>query len=115
MDDPPRDVVIERLETLERANRRLWRFGVGTVVAAIVLLAEGTSLIRPPGIIEAQGFLLKDKSGKVRARLEAAFDGTPQFSLLDDEGTERVTLQTTLDNSASLLFFDRGQARIQLT
>ena len=75
MEHPPRDMVIERLEALERENRWLWRVGAGTVVAAVVFLAEGTSLIHPPKIVEAEGFILKDSSGRVRGQLKTTKGG----------------------------------------
>ncbi len=115
MDNPPRDSVIERLEALERENRWLWRVGIGTVVAAIVFLAEGTSLLHPPKIVEAQGFVLKDSSGRVRGQFKTMQGGVPEFSLLDDEGNKGVKLSTSYDNSSSLDFYDHGRPRIELT
>ncbi len=115
MNKPPYDSLIERLEVLERQNRWLWRVGVATVVSAIVFLAEGTSLLHPPKIIEAQGFVLKDSSGRVRGQLKTIPGGFPEFALLDDQGNDGVRLSTARDNSSSLDFFDRGQPRIELS
>jgi len=115
MDHPPRDAMIDRLEALERENRWIWRVGIGTVVVAIIFLAEATSLLRPPKIIEAQGFVLKDPSGRVRGRLRTITGGFPEFSLIDEDGNDQVKLHATYDNNASLDILDRGQSRIQLT
>jgi len=115
MDAPPRDHVIERIEALERENRRVWYVGIAVVCAAIILLVEGTSLIRPPRIVEAQGFVLKDPSGRVRGRLRTNREGSPEFSLLDESGEPRVNLKTTVDHEASLFLYDRGRARVELT
>jgi hypothetical protein len=115
MDHPPRDAVIERLEALERENRWMWRVGIVTVVAAIIFLVEATSLIRPPKIVEAEGFVLKDASGRVRGQLRTTGGGLPEFTLLDEDGYDQVNLHGTYDNNASLDFFDHGQPRIQLT
>src|SRR3954447_6755826 len=115
MDHPPRDVVIERLEALERENRWMGRVGIGTVVVAIIFLGEATCLIRPPKIIEAEGFVLKDPSGRVRGKLRMTRSGSPEFALLDEAGHDQVSLHLTFDNGATLDFFDHGQPRIQLT
>src|SRR3954462_13169160 len=115
MDAPQRDLVIERIEALERENRRLWYVGIAIVCAAIFLLVEGTNLIRPPKIIEAEGFVLKDPSGRVRGKLRMTRGGSPEFALLDEAGHDQVSLHLTFDNGATLDFFDHGQPRIQLT
>ena len=115
MEHPPDDRVIERLEALERENRWLWRVGAGTFVTAVVFLVEATNLIHPPEILEAQGFILKDSSGRVRGQLRTIKGGSPEFSLLDDAGNEGVRLATSQDNSSSLNLLDRGQSRIEVT
>ncbi len=115
MDQTPRDLVIERLEALERQNRLLWRAGVGTVVAAIVFLAEGTSLLGTSKIIEAQGFVLKDASGRVRGQFKTISGGSPEFALLDEEGKDIVKIHEEYINKPSLEILDHGRTRIQLT
>jgi hypothetical protein len=67
-------VIFARLDVLERQNRRFKRAG-----ATIVLLAVSATLLmgqaRTTKVLEANEFVLKDASGKVRARLGIGVTG----------------------------------------
>ena len=107
------NLILARLEKLERQNRRLKQVSLGCVVAvASIALAGGlmgqtqrpktTTKSKPAPAaasatpvlqekIEAQSFVLKDSSGRERAEL--AMGGTgPSFRLLDQSGTALVTI-----------------------
>jgi hypothetical protein len=108
------NLILARIEKLERQNRSLKRSALGCVVAvASIALAGGlmgqtqhpktTTKSKPaapaaapatpvvPEKIEAESFILKDSSGRERAEL--AMGGTgPSFRLLDQSGTALVTI-----------------------
>jgi hypothetical protein len=100
------DVLVSRIERLEEQNRRLKRGGVVCLlaIASIGLMGQttqhkSTHAAAPapapapvmPKNIEAESFVLKDTSGRVRAEL--SMDGTgPSFRLRDQSGSALVTL-----------------------
>lgn len=92
----------ERLLKLERQNRRLKQAGAAAlIVAASLLLMGQTSRTKPvqasqSNTVEASQFILKDKSGKVRANLSIdespGNSGAVQLVFYDVEGKQRVKL-----------------------
>jgi hypothetical protein len=99
----------ERLNRLEKENKRLRLLALGVVVLAggSLLLAAATGVralvARPGRIVEAEGFVLRDASGKTRAALvmTAAWpglalddaSGKPGAALQDLAGGPSLTLQ----------------------
>jgi hypothetical protein len=87
-----------RLSQLERQNHRLVRCGVALLVAFGSFVAMGQMPSRKS--IEANEFILRDDSGKVRARLsmivpDGAATGFPpvaQLILSDEKGKNRVAV-----------------------
>jgi hypothetical protein len=90
-----------RVERLERQNR-LFRRGALTCLIALVSVGLMGQTKHPrkaapaaapvvPEKIEAQSFILKDSSGKIRAELAMAGTG-PALKLLDESGTPLMTL-----------------------
>lgn len=82
--------VMQRLEQLEKQNRRFKQVGT-----AILLFLGCTFLMgqtTPYRTIEANEFVLKDTQGKMRGKL-AMTDGTaPELILYDSGGIDRVRL-----------------------
>jgi len=133
-----RDDIAARVARLERQN---WRFKVGAMTAglgaALLLLASARSaghvrilqatelrLTDPTGALRGSlsadrtgaQLLLKDSTGKNRARLRVADDGTPRLELLDR--MERVRLGMALDRDGAAtahLDDDAAHARIRLS
>jgi hypothetical protein len=71
MDTSMIPTLLERLEKLERSNRRLKLAGLALVVALAAIGVMGQA--RPPlQTVEAQEFVVKDAGGVVRARLGAS-------------------------------------------
>jgi hypothetical protein len=91
--NPELEAIRQRLEKLERENRRLKRAGsVGLlVVAAGFLMAQGKYNRR----IEAEEFILTDAHGSGRAEL-AWKDQAPRFVLLDAQGKPQPASAATL-------------------
>jgi len=71
---PEVDEVLEKLGYLEKQNRRLKKAGilVMAIVVAALIMGQAASKAR---IINAEGFVLRDKNGIIRAELAAKTDG----------------------------------------
>jgi len=85
-------VILQRLEKVEKENRRLkqawW---------VVVLIPVALSLMGQMGRsrrVEAEGFILRDASGKVRAELLPTTSGA-SLGLSDPSGNLRVVLATS--------------------
>lgn len=93
----------QRLDRLDRENRRLKTFCLVTliVVAAVMLMGQSG-----PPIVEAQRFLIRDPAtGKARATLSLA-GGNIGLILLDHDQKPRAELVTGADGSPKLAFYD---------
>src|SRR2546421_156396 len=87
----------ERIDVLERENRRLKRMGATALVLISVLVAAGAQPSEGParnGTVEAEQFIVRDRTGKERARLALGDDGSPRLFFRDGEG--RVRLQMSV-------------------
>jgi hypothetical protein len=89
--------VLERLEKLERQNRRLKRAGVIACVLVVAWVAAGR--VRPSRTLQAEEFRLTDGQGRVRASLTVNGD----FTDLD-------LFSETRKGNASLSVSDAGGA-----
>ena len=85
---PALHVLVARLEALENANRRLRRGGVVAVLLASALVLTGAL---PSGntrvAVEAERFVLRDASGRVRAALGLRGDGSPSLKPVERPAT----------------------------
>lgn len=94
------DLSAERLDRLERANRRLTQ---AVAVLSLLILAGlfiGAARERPR-TLNAERITLRDKAGKVRAEFLADRDG-PGLTLFDAEGTERLRFHAADDGTTTL-------------
>jgi hypothetical protein len=73
---PDYEALVNRIGKVERENRRMKRAGLALVILSATLVLMGQS--QATKVVEANGFVLKDASGKVRAQL--AFGGQPSKS-----------------------------------
>ena len=99
--------IIERLETLERQNRRMKRIGAGVIltVASLLLMAQTA----PTRIVEANGFVLKDSSGRIRAKLEVSNAGNPILNFMSTRGDIRMSLSANDGGGGITLLGPNGQ------
>jgi hypothetical protein len=81
---PELAAVVARLEKVERHNRRLRGAGIAVLVLAAAGLLMGQAMPKAR-IVEAEGFVLKDGAGKVRAELVVDKDG-PGLELYGKNG-----------------------------
>lgn len=82
--------LIERVEKVEKQNRRLKQIGLGVAVLAGAVLLMGQA--RSNRTIEAEKFVLKDANGRIRARLGMEADDRPTLALLDAKGFPLVSM-----------------------
>jgi hypothetical protein len=95
MNAPTRDIILQRLERLERANYR-WQI-VGSVALAVlglvvVLGATGGKLPKVTDEIQSRRFTLVDQYGKTWAMLHVSEGGLPRLDLFDKDAKIRVGL-----------------------
>jgi hypothetical protein len=99
--------VIERLTRVEKQNRWLARGGLALALscASLLLMAQ-----KPDAqTIEAQGFVLKDAAGQVRAELHMANSG-PELRLYDSQGRGKTNTLARIgadENGPSLDLFTK--------
>src|SRR5437764_8094461 len=105
MDNAQLVAISERLNRLERENRRLKRGGALALVAVALLAAGGAKLAEVPKVIETEQLILRDSNGKMRARLSTDKDGSPLLGFGDAEGNPRAILGL-IGGSPSIHFFD---------
>jgi hypothetical protein len=110
MDKPTIDALAERIERLERENRR-WRWGSRlAVISGLVVIIGGAQKANDPKVVEAEAFIVRDKDGKERVRLGLATDGGPTLFLRGKDGHNRVILQASEeDDCGGLFLFGSGK------
>jgi hypothetical protein len=95
----------QRIENLERQNRRLKLGGL----ASLVLLSLVFLLGQAGGVSEeiaAKKFLLMDDAGNYRGVLNVA-QGVPTLALLDSSGIYRVSVAAS-DDGPSIALYDQA-------
>ncbi|MGA9720826.1 MAG: hypothetical protein WBQ86_00095 [Candidatus Binatus sp.] len=102
---------LSRLEVqqakLQRSNKHL-RMMTGALMllcGALFTMAETSAVV--PDTMEAQQFLLRDSTGKLRGAIGVTSDGAVGFNLEDSSGRTRMTLDLAADGSPGLDFFDQ--------
>jgi hypothetical protein len=108
------DVTNERIQRLERDCRCLIAIVVVALVGTLVLVADGSGLFRRRGTVEAESFVLRNRAGTVRARFGLKWNGSPEVALLDSQGRNLLTLETLVDESASVTLSSKGEPRATL-
>lgn len=97
----------QRLECLERANRRFKLIGSSILVAiATVILMGQAKPTKVTKVLETEEFILRDPSGKIRARL-----GMGDLARTDVELIKRGDFEPVALN----LFDNNGVARARLS
>ena len=105
------DTIEQRLEKLERQNRRMKLAGVGTlVIAGAFLLMGQASGPRTLSEVRARSFVLVDAQGKQRTTLEM-YEDSPRLAFLDDaNGKIRAALGTSSLGPELVLTDGNGKA-----
>lgn len=135
------DRLVARLSSLEGQNRSLRRLSTllsflvaGSIVVGVVHVMSPSAFdfVRPGmGIVEANGFVVRDATGAVRgewiveedgrvrfglndltetrrASMSVRTGGSPGIALASRDGRNRLVLGVLPDESANLVFADRG-------
>ncbi len=111
MNYPRIDNTAQRLNRLERDNLRLKQLAVLVLLGVAAILFMGQS--KPQGsakVVEAERFILRDESGKVRARLEVVKEKVG-LDIHDEDGTIRASLTLIRDGAPSLNLYDKDGNR----
>lgn len=99
--------VYDRLEKLERQNRRRGLFRAAFLgLLAVILGLQLFVLIRPQGNLQVKSLMLRDHNGVLRAWLGEK-NGNPMLSLNDPQGKVRAALGLSKDGSPSLFLYDQ--------
>ena len=110
---PDLAAVVARLEKVERQNRRLKTAGIAVLVLAAAGLLMGQAMPKAR-TVEAEGFVLKDERGEVRAKL-AMDKGRPMLALSDEHGMPRVGLLVDKDGPMLGMGDEYGMPRVELS
>jgi hypothetical protein len=112
--DRPTERMERRLARLERDNRRL-KLGGGVLVVALTLLGlmgAGRPDVRH---VEAESFIVKDATGRVRAVLGTTDPySAPGLVMYDQEGHANVLLHLTGDGDPGLWLYEHDKVRSTL-
>jgi len=118
MNEPTLDALARRAERLERQNRRLKLGGLAVLALLGLLLFLGAA--PEPGryrSLEAEQFLMLDKTGIVRGGLWVDEKKVAMLALGDKKGVVRAALRVSADGQPALeLYNEKGivQARLAI-
>ncbi len=105
-------ILRDRLDRLERGNRRLRRFGLFAFLGVGLVFLMGQAGGNIPEVIEARRFVVKDASGRNLAALGTDRDGAPLLVLTNLDGGLGATLEVTAVRRPALTLYDRtGNSR----
>ncbi|MEO6809118.1 MAG: hypothetical protein ABI353_08385, partial [Isosphaeraceae bacterium] len=91
MNEPNAVSLAERVERLEKANRR-WRvLCLATLGGVGLLLATGANRVNPPRL-DVQELVVKDKNGTPRLRIGTDGEGNPYMNLMTKKGLPRFNM-----------------------
>lgn len=106
------DVLLTKIERLERSNRRIKSVVVTMAAGVAMLVALGANQAQPPKEVEAQKFVLRDETGVLRARFAANPDGAI-LTCYGQDGS-RATLLVSGQAGTSLTLEAKGGRAIKM-
>jgi hypothetical protein len=113
--------IVNRLDQLERDNRRLRRYVTSMLVVVAMVLGLGAALIwysvrsglpGSPLTVSARQYVLRDADGNVRGAWGLGEDGAVRLVLSDGDERQRVRLSLLKDGSAGLSFADSADRKL---
>jgi hypothetical protein len=113
--------VFNRLEQVERDNRRLRRYSTAMLLVMAMALGLGVALVYysggfglpgSPQTVSGTQFILRDGKGVTRGAWGMTEDGSVRLVLSDQEGRQRVRLSLLEDGSAGLSFADTADRKL---
>lgn len=117
---PVDNAILDRLDQMERENRRLRRFGITTLLGMAVILGitlavfvySGSFGVGVPENIAARQFTIRDGEGTSRGTWGVAEDGTVRFLLSDLSGRPRVRVSLLPDGSSGVSLADSADRKL---
>jgi hypothetical protein len=117
---PTEIVLIERMEHIERENRRLRSAGRTMLVGMAIVLGitvavfiySGSFGVGVPQSIAARQFIIRDGKGTSRGTWGIADDGTVRFILSDQNGRPRVRVSLFQDGSSGVSLADSADRKL---
>jgi hypothetical protein len=109
--DPIPSMFSDRLERLEGESTWIKRIGLAASLLATCVFIVGQA--RPTRIVDADKFVLRDSSGRMRASLGMVLNG-PSLNLYDADGKSRVELGALPGQTALLIMDEKGKMRAAL-
>jgi hypothetical protein len=111
--------LLKRLSRLESQQAKLQRSNqhLRMMIGAVVLLCGGLLTMAAtdsavPETVEAQQFLLRDSTGKLRGAMGVLSDGAVGLNLSDPSGRTRVTVDLASNGSPGVDLYDQdGKVR----
>jgi hypothetical protein len=113
--------ILNRVEELERDNRRLRRYATTMLLVVAMVLGLGAALVYysgraglpgSPTMVSARQYTLRDASGVTRGAWGIGEDGAVRLVLSDAGGRQRVRLSLLDDGSAGLSFSDTADRKL---
>lgn len=114
-------VLMQRMDRLERENRRLKRYSGMMVVACAILLGLSGAMVffsgrfSLPGagqVVAARQFVLQGDGGATRGAWGIDKDGAVRLSLSDAQGRQRVRVSLLQDGSAGISLSDSADRKL---
>ena len=90
MEQPTLGHLVERVDRLERENRRLKV--VGTVAAALLATVITMGQASRAKVVEAESFVVRDQTGAARVVMGTGSGGAGEISVIDGSGKARVAI-----------------------
>ena len=117
---PTEIVLIERMEQIERENRRLRRSGTTMLIGMAIVLGITVTVFIYSGSfgagvsrnIAARQFTIRDEKGTSRGTWGIADDGTVRFILSDQSGHPRVRVSLFSDGSSGVSLADSADRKL---
>ena len=111
-------VIVERLEKIEKQNRRFKQMGLGLVlvVGSQLLIGQAqpqsTQRTPPPSstrVLEAEKLILRDPQGRIRVEIDASLP-TPGVRLIAEDGTAMAEFLAKADGTVMRLSGPGGKS-----
>ena len=97
--------LLQRIERLERSNRKLRRVSIAIATGGLLLGLAGMAAPALCDTLYAERLVLRDPSGSQRIVADA-YGGAPTFSVLSKDGKALARIGVAQDGEPYLTFFD---------
>ena len=111
------EAMTERLDGLERENRRLRGIATALLAGAARMVGprrHGVTREQRGRKIETQQLVLRDQEGRLRGSFGVDLSGLPSLKIYDHRGLEQVMLGIQSDDFSTLSLSNRGVTRALL-